>query len=197
MPTLTAPLLAPYTASPLPAQSLTLITSVLGATSNWLVLRILCDALSSGSSRGGEEMEFGGPGARRGVRGVVIVSFLRAVEFWRGETRKMGLDLARLSREGRFAFVDGISEFFLPIQTCPDPVPGSSVSSSSPSPVRVPPHAVLPPRGPTSISPPTVTSQQKNGDIASRKLRWSGTGNGALDALEQEIVSAINDLRSD
>lgn len=71
------------------------------------------------------------------------------------------------------------------------------MSSSSPSPVRVPPHAVLPPRGPTSISPPTVTSQQKNGDIASRKLRWSGTGNGALDALEQEIVSAINDLRSD
>lgn len=34
-------------------------------------------------------MEFGGPGARRGVRGVVFVSFLRAVEFWRGEARKM------------------------------------------------------------------------------------------------------------
>ncbi|EEH07539.1 conserved hypothetical protein [Histoplasma capsulatum G186AR] len=197
MPTPTAPLLAPYTASPLPAQSLTLITSVLGATSNWLVLRILCDALSSGSGRGGEEMEFGGPGARRRVRGVVFVSFLRAVKFWRGEARKMGLDLARLSKEGRFAFVDGVSELFLPIQTFPDPVPGRSVSSSSPSPARIPPHTVLPPRGPTSTSLPTVTSQQKNGEIASRKLRWSGTGNRALDALEQEIVFAINDLRSD
>ncbi|EQL30656.1 hypothetical protein RJZ56_005653 [Blastomyces dermatitidis] len=190
----TAPLLAPYTASPLPAQSLTLITSVLGATSNWLVLRILCDALSSGSGRGGEELEFNA--GRRGIRRVVLVSFLRGMEFWRAEARRLGLDLARLSKQGNFAFIDGVSELFLPAQTDPGPAPAPAppVASSSPIPARIPSHATLSARGPVSSRSPTVTSHGKSSGSASRKLRWSGMGNAGLDSLELEIAAAIDDL---
>ncbi|KKZ64995.1 hypothetical protein EMCG_09102 [[Emmonsia] crescens] len=202
MPTPTAPLLAHYTASPLPAQSLTLITSVLGATSNWLVLRILCDALSPGSGSGGEELGFGagvGGGGVRGVKGrmgVVFVSFLRPWEFWRVEARRLGLDLARLSNEGSFTFVDGVSELFLSTQTAPGPAPGSSAASSSPTPAQIPLHTTLSARVPVSSRPPIVTSHPKSSGSGSgsRKLRWSSTRSGGLDALEQEIASAIDDL---
>ncbi|KLJ10991.1 hypothetical protein EMPG_13716 [Blastomyces silverae] len=188
----TAPLLAPHTASPLPAQSLTLVTSVLGATSNWLVLRILCDALSSSSGRGGEELEFNA--GRGGVRGVVFVSFLRGLEFWRAEARRLGLDLARLSKQGNFAFVDGVSELFLPAQTGPGPMPGPPVAGSSPIPARIPSHATLSARGSAPSRSPTVTSHQKSSGGASRKLRWSGMGSAGLDSLELEIASAIDGL---
>ncbi|PGH04827.1 elongator complex protein 6 [Blastomyces parvus] len=191
----TAPLLAPYTASPLPTQSLTLITSVLGATSNWLVLRILCDALSSAGGRGGEELEFNA--GRGGVRGVVFVSFLRGLEFWRAEARRLGLDLARLSKQGNFAFVDGVSELFLASQTGPGPAPGPSVASRSANPARIPSHATLSDRRAVSGRSPTATSPQKSSGSASRKLRWSGMGNAGLDSLELEIASAIDDLRGD
>ena len=41
---------------------------------------------------------------------VVLVSWLRDYDFWRVEARKGGgLDLERLRREKRFAFVDGLS----------------------------------------------------------------------------------------
>jgi elongator complex protein 6 len=40
---------------------------------------------------------------------VVLVSWMRQYEFWKQESRKSaGLDLERLRREGRFAFVDGL-----------------------------------------------------------------------------------------
>lgn len=53
--------------------SLTLITSIQGASSNWLVLRYLVALLAA--KRGGEE-----DGEEAGV---VLVSFLRDLTFWR------------------------------------------------------------------------------------------------------------------
>ncbi|EEH41886.2 hypothetical protein PAAG_03807 [Paracoccidioides lutzii Pb01] len=192
----TAPLLAPYTASPFPAQSLTLITSVLGATSNWLVLRILHDALlNSGNGVCEDEPGFDtGREARRGKRRVVLVSFIRGWEFWRGEARRLGLDLARLSNERSFNFVDGVSEFFS--ASIPSPPAISSASTiSSRAPLHPPQHVWGP--LPTTC-PTTTTSLHKSSSSSSgtRKLRWSSRSNAGLDALEYEIASAIDDLTS-
>ena len=64
------PLLEPYLALP-PEASLVLLTSVLGASSNWLVLRYLYSYLKSSST--GENKDVG----------VVLVSFMRDGAFWR------------------------------------------------------------------------------------------------------------------
>ena len=75
------PVLEPYIRVPEP-ESLTLITSVLGATANWLVLRYLHAALSNRSSNSSHE----DPDA--GDSSVVLVSFLRDFEFWKIEARR-------------------------------------------------------------------------------------------------------------
>lgn len=94
--------LIPYVSSPLPDGSLTLITSVLGATSNWLVLRFLYTALvDHDRRRGGGD---GGPGhvssnnefadsqnttTARANWKVVLVSFLRDLGFWKTEAKRL------------------------------------------------------------------------------------------------------------
>ncbi|PGH26671.1 hypothetical protein AJ80_01617 [Polytolypa hystricis UAMH7299] len=184
MPTPTPPILAPYTSSSSsPAQSLTLITSVLGATSNWLVLRILCDALSAGEYEGWGGAAVGGRGAARG-RKVVLVSFLRSWEFWRGEARRAGLDLARFSNEGSFVFVDGLSELF-------------SGATSAPSAAALPIRSAPPvsSRQPAVTRLPAEQQQQQQQraatPAATRKLHWSTKG--GLDAVERDIISAIEE----
>ncbi|KAK7426796.1 hypothetical protein QQZ08_006697 [Neonectria magnoliae] len=86
------PLLEPYLALP-PEACLILLTSVLGASANWLVLRHVYSYLR------GEDRD----------AGVVLVSFLRDGAFWRDGAAKMGLDLDALARAGRFVFVDGLT----------------------------------------------------------------------------------------
>lgn len=85
------PLLSPYLALP-PESSLILLTSVLGASTNWLVLRFLCAALAdrtAGARRvGGEELADQGGDADGEVR-VVLVSFLRDWGFWREGGRRV------------------------------------------------------------------------------------------------------------
>ncbi|KAH6973608.1 hypothetical protein BKA56DRAFT_659470 [Ilyonectria sp. MPI-CAGE-AT-0026] len=88
-------LLEPYLALPSEG-SLVLLTSVLGASANWLVLRHLYSYLRGAS---GEDRD----------TGVVLVSFLRDGAFWRDGAAKMGLDLDALSRAGRVIFVDGLT----------------------------------------------------------------------------------------
>ncbi|KAF2241865.1 hypothetical protein BU26DRAFT_544351 [Trematosphaeria pertusa] len=104
------PLLQAYVRLPRD-DSILLLTSTLGASANWLVIRFLCDALSSPpttTTQDSDEEEHGGAD-------VVLVSWMREYEFWRQEARKGGgLDLERLRREARFAFVDGLSTLFLP-----------------------------------------------------------------------------------
>ena len=82
--------------------SLILLTSTLGASSNWLLIRFLHDALNHSQTAGEEGCN------------VILVSWMREYEFWKQEARKgVGLDLDRLRRDGRFAFVDGLSELCL------------------------------------------------------------------------------------
>ncbi|KAM3442431.1 hypothetical protein MY4824_001025 [Beauveria thailandica] len=76
--------------------SLTVVTAVQGASANWLVLRYLY-ALLAGGGGGGRGVE------ELGVVGVVL-----------------GMDLNALCKNGRFAFVDGLTGL------CAPAIPGSS-----------------------------------------------------------------------
>ena len=78
------PLLAPYLA-PTPSSSLTLLTSTLGATSNWLVLRFIHAALKDYGRGGGD--------GRQETR-IVLVSWLRDANFWREGGRKLVSSIA-------------------------------------------------------------------------------------------------------
>ncbi|TVY71220.1 hypothetical protein LSUE1_G007580 [Lachnellula suecica] len=94
------PLLEPYLALP-PEASLVLLTSVLGASTNWLVLRFLHSALASPED---EDTK------------VVFVSFMRDLAFWKEGSKRLGFDLEKLAVKKRFAFVDGLSGLFVPKQ---------------------------------------------------------------------------------
>ncbi|KAL2853941.1 hypothetical protein BJY01DRAFT_51088 [Aspergillus pseudoustus] len=191
-------LLAPYVSSP-PQSSLTIVSSVLGATSNWLVLRFLYAALGNPSaSNSGYDIS----GLENGKKKkVVLVSFLRGWEFWRSEAKRLGLDLARLTEKRRFAFVDGLSDLFSSSST-----PSQSPLSSHQYPgAGAVPRTTLPIRPqptPARLRQPVPLSTGSNG-IASQtaresgpitKLHFSGSGVAALDALEKEIAAVINEL---
>ena len=90
------PLLSNHFALP-PEYSLTLLTSVLGATSNWLVVRFLYTALISRKI----------PDASRALNNeakVVLVSWLRDWSFWKEGTKRLGVDLTKSS----VTFLDGL-----------------------------------------------------------------------------------------
>lgn len=72
------PLLEPYLALP-PEASLILLTNVLGATSNWLILRFLYSALNAKRDQN--------EGA--GETKVVFVSFLRDLAFWKESGKRL------------------------------------------------------------------------------------------------------------
>ncbi|KAG5664521.1 hypothetical protein KAF25_008255 [Fusarium avenaceum] len=94
-------LLEPYLALPSEG-SLSLATSVLGASSNWLVLRHVYSYLR-GTADGDESAK---------DTGVVLVSFMRNGAFWREGSTKLGLDLDALNRAGRFAYIDGLTGLY-------------------------------------------------------------------------------------
>ena len=73
-------LLEPYLALP-PEASLILLTSVLGASSNWLVLRFLQNALLS--PNGATEI------SSRDDTKVLLVSFMRDFAFWKENGRRL------------------------------------------------------------------------------------------------------------
>ncbi|KAI9788186.1 MAG: hypothetical protein M1835_002406 [Candelina submexicana] len=101
------PLLEPYIHIP-QSGSLILLTSVLGASTNWLVLRFLYNALSS-VSRDPHAAE---AEAETAAAAVVLVSFMRDFEFWKDGARRLGLDLQQLTRAGQFTFIDGLTTLF-------------------------------------------------------------------------------------
>lgn len=110
-----------------------------------------------------------------------------------------GLDLARLSEQRRFAFVDGLTELFHSSAS-------AGAGASAPFTAQ---HTALPSRGTlpvrsapgparTPVQPaPTVPAAGKapSGPGPVKRLHLSGRGQSALDALEQEIVSVINGLQ--
>ncbi|POS82251.1 hypothetical protein EPUL_005880, partial [Erysiphe pulchra] len=87
---------------PAPTSSLTLITSILGATSNWLILRLLYQRLKLHDSELSPE-----PAA------VLFVSFLRDGQFWEDAAQRLGLNLTRLQQAKQYYFIDGLSGLFL------------------------------------------------------------------------------------
>ncbi|KAJ0338338.1 hypothetical protein COL154_012796 [Colletotrichum chrysophilum] len=93
-------LLEPYLALP-PECAQILLTSVLGASTNWLVLRYLYSNLR----RPTED-------APADDTRVVLVSFMRDFAFWKEGAGRLGLDLETLGRGGKFVFVDGLSGLF-------------------------------------------------------------------------------------
>ncbi|KAL6237100.1 hypothetical protein BDW75DRAFT_205181 [Aspergillus navahoensis] len=185
-------LLTPYISSP-PRSSLTAVTSVLGATGNWLVLRFLYAALSDAGSglRGLEE------GRKRKV---VLVSFVRGWEFWRSEAKRLGLDLARLTEKQQFAFVDGLSEFFSgPTASAPSSAPSQHLRTGAT------PRTTLPIRPHPGLAPLRLPSPAAGVDDPARiaketgpvkRLHLSGNGIAALDALEKDVTTAIDQLKA-
>ncbi|KAJ3956479.1 hypothetical protein N0V92_006955 [Colletotrichum tropicale] len=103
-------LLEPYLALP-PECAQILLTSVLGASTNWLVLRYLYSYLR----RPTED-------APADDTRVVLVSFMRDFAFWKEGAGRLGLDLETLGRSGKTVFVDGLSGLFS--NTAPPPTKG-------------------------------------------------------------------------
>ncbi|KAJ5334861.1 hypothetical protein N7452_007264 [Penicillium brevicompactum] len=191
------PLLAPYVSS-LPDSSLTLVSSILGATSNWLVLRFLHAALSSQSAS-----TFGADESQNGIKKkVVLVSFMRSYEFWKTEAKRLGLDLARLADKHEFAFVDGLSELFYAPQATAAPMSSPGGPAGNPRttlPMRSAPGAA-PGRVPQARAPVAnpagnpVTKQTESG--IAKKLHFTGRGLASLDAMEQDIASVIEQQKA-
>lgn len=151
------PLLQPYIHLP-HEESLILLTSTLGASANWLLIRFLCDALNTSSRPDGGEEE----------HNVVLVSWMREYEFWKSEARKSaGLDLEKLRKDGRFAFVDGLSGLCLDSVDAPatssNEVRTHAARTPQSLPVRGPPGRITPARGPpTPTAPPAQQTPTSN-----------------------------------
>jgi elongator complex protein 6 len=149
------PLLEPYltslSSSTTAGGSLVLLTSVLGTSTNWLVLRYLQVLLRDrqqphhgsspppgggvtvgriGDDPGQQQEGEGGEGEEEAETAVLLVSFLRDFAFWREGMARLGVDLEAAGRKGRFGFVDGLC--------------GLLFGGSSPSPPSLPASA---PRG--------------------------------------------------
>ncbi|EEP75603.1 predicted protein [Uncinocarpus reesii 1704] len=118
---------------------------------------------------------------------VVLVSFLRGWEFWRGEARRLGIDLAKLANERKFAFVDGLTGLFSHEVAHPTSTP-IALHGRPPA-----PHAsrfVAAARAPPASRPAPV-HQKSSGPTT---LHWSMAGK--LEAIERDIISAIESLKS-
>ncbi|CCF34888.1 hypothetical protein CH063_06794 [Colletotrichum higginsianum] len=89
-----------------------LLTSVLGASTNWLVLRYLYSYLRKPAAADEEASP------AEDIR-VVLVSFMRDFAFWKEGASRLGLDLEGLGRSGKFVFVDGLSSLFSQGKTAP------------------------------------------------------------------------------
>ncbi|KAL8839056.1 MAG: hypothetical protein Q9170_001892 [Blastenia crenularia] len=90
------PPLSNYMTSLPPQGSLTLITSVLGASANWIILRHIWAALNN---------ERLAPNESRLDAKVVFVSWLRGFDFWKDGARRLGLNL---TNGGRIKFIDAL-----------------------------------------------------------------------------------------
>ncbi|KAM7205651.1 hypothetical protein V8F33_000977 [Rhypophila sp. PSN 637] len=92
--------------------NLSIATSVLGASTNWLILRYLYAFLkqqpSTQQQRESESPAGGSEEDEPTTTNVILVSFLRDYSFWKENAGRIGLDLDSLARAGRFGFVDGL-----------------------------------------------------------------------------------------
>ncbi|KAH7078822.1 hypothetical protein BKA63DRAFT_251817 [Paraphoma chrysanthemicola] len=200
------PLLQPYIQLPRD-ESLLLLTSTLGATANWLIVRVLCDALT-------RQDEGSDPG-----HNVVLVSWMREYDFWRQEARKgAGLDLERLKKEGRFSFVDGLSELCLdasdpqvgqpaingaaqrPSSIAPTALAGSAPNRAAQTlPLRGPPGRIIPARGPPQAAAPVSSPATGTATIQNTSNAIPAQGHSTLKSidlaqLQTTVADAISSL---
>ena len=208
------PLLQPYVDLP-SDESILLLTSTLGASANWLTIRFLCGALSNAPD-----------GVQDEGHNVVLVSWMREYEFWRQEARKSaGLDLERLKKEGRFTFVDGLSELVLDTAGgaqaggSQDTLPKAQPRANGPLnptglpeqrttqtlPSRGPPGRALPARGPPTTPSPRAAAPPPPTNTApaptSTPSRAATPGHHALSIpelshLQSTLSSAVSALSS-
>ncbi|MCJ1448807.1 MAG: hypothetical protein MMC23_009326 [Stictis urceolatum] len=106
-----SPALYSYLSQPL-EPSLSLVTSVLNASSNWLLARWISVALEDSLCPTSSVSSNCIAGAN--AQSVLFVSFLRDWMFWRETTKRIQCDLPRHCKDGRFLFVDGLSGLFCP-----------------------------------------------------------------------------------
>ena len=106
-------LLSPLLQTPPKACSLSLLTSVLSASTNWLVLRFIYAALAGGGEKNlnNDDDDDDGTTTTREFR-VLIISWLRGLELWREMGKKLGVDFSRGGGGGgggdKLAFLDGL-----------------------------------------------------------------------------------------
>ncbi|KAI9668337.1 MAG: hypothetical protein M1829_005541 [Trizodia sp. TS-e1964] len=98
----TIPLLEHLLATP-PADSLTILTGVLDATTNWVIARLLVELVRPPADPANHTED---------ESAVVFASFLRDWAFWADLSRRVGLDLPRLRATKQLVFVDGLTRFF-------------------------------------------------------------------------------------
>ncbi|KAL8381089.1 hypothetical protein RB595_005394 [Gaeumannomyces hyphopodioides] len=96
------PLLEQYLGLP-PEAALVVLSGVVGASTNWLVLRYMASFLGRSPPTGETDGD---------DTAVLLVSFLRDFSFWRDGAGRLGIDLEALRRRGRFGFVDGLTGLF-------------------------------------------------------------------------------------
>lgn len=199
-------LLQPHTHLP-KDDSILLLTSTLGASANWLIIRFLCEALNPDRSTH-QRADGGTLGEGNEDVAVILVSWMRDWDFWRSEARKGGgLDLERLRSEKKLAFVDGLSNLFLP--KAADTVKSNSAvptgGSSQPSqsvglPASRTPNTILPGRGPpTRIPAPTPTAMPPT--VAKPEVNARSSGHFVIEtpeisAFQRSVENAIRHIQS-
>lgn len=197
------PLLQPYTRLP-KNDSILLLTSTLGASANWLIIRFLCEVLSHDPTSKNLE-EVGRPKEGKDDVSVILVSWMRSWEFWKSEARKGGsLDLERLKRDKKLAFVDGLSQLFLP-ETPQNAAADRAPHQTIGSPIGRSPQNVLPVRGPPgkvpARTPATTSTLVATASVAPSPQLNTPAGHfftisPDLKEFERAVESAIRHLQS-
>ncbi|KAI9669036.1 MAG: hypothetical protein M1831_000628 [Alyxoria varia] len=206
------PLLAPHFRLD-EQDSLTLLTGVNAANANWLVIRFLYAALGGASASTGhagrrrpvvgnpeangvdtlgnlDGEEYGARG-RGGAVNVVLVSWLREWEFWRTECKRaVGIDLTQMKAQGRLAFVDGLSELFLPDVNVEDSASRSSPSNTSP---RSSKDRSTPAPAGTSATPQSRSLSTRNESSNTSQTLQSPTLRHIQDTIERALDSLYHD----
>ncbi|PHH82654.1 hypothetical protein CDD82_5290 [Ophiocordyceps australis] len=177
------PLLEPYLA-PLPRGALVLLTSVLGARANWLVVRFIYAVLRQRVDDEGQSLR--NDGHDGGTPGVVLLSFMRDEAFWLDAASKMGLDLHHLARRGAFVFVPGLTGLFAP--TAP---PGSDALGSLGAAVNVALAQLSASQPILIIDQPDVLLAARGNAMTARRLHDS------LLTLRQRVHAALIVLSAD
>ncbi|KAK3336963.1 hypothetical protein B0T19DRAFT_411120 [Cercophora scortea] len=185
----TPPLLEPYLAGLPDEAALVVLTGILGASTNWLVLRYLHSFLKQ--ALGGDEDEDDETTTAEDEPSVLLVSFLRDYTFWKDSASRLGLDLDALARRGRFSFVDGLrSALFVPSSS------SSSFTTTSTTTTSTTPCNAIPDRGrPTPTPTPTPPRPAPRPVVQAHQQKWKQPlTHPSLVGVQSGLHSAVDEL---